>query len=111
MIEQRVDDWIEEGIKLFGPNTKRWKSVCPCCGRVTKVQEFIDLGQNENAAFQNCIGRFNGKGKPGLKGTIENNANGCDWAAYGLFGTLDKGRIVIADNGTKINVFDFAKEG
>ena len=33
---------------------------------------------------------------------------GCDWAAYGLFGTLGKGRSVTTEDGNVVEVFDFA---
>jgi hypothetical protein len=36
---------------------------------------------------------------------------GCDWAAYGLFQTLGKGRVVIAEDGSEVPVFDFAPGG
>ncbi|WP_444811862.1 hypothetical protein ACQ0P7_04925, partial [Streptococcus canis] len=30
-----------------------------------------------------------------------------NWAAYGLFGTMGKGRVVILPNEDKVEVFDF----
>lgn len=95
--EQKFDEWEQEGIKLFGEDKKKWKFICPRCGHVASIQDFLDIGCDANDAFQNCIGRM----KKGI---------GCDWAAYGLFGTLGKGKIVISQEGKKVNVFDFAKE-
>ncbi|WP_202946813.1 VVA0879 family protein, partial [Rhodanobacter spathiphylli] len=51
-----------------------------------------------------CVGRYTGKGSP-RKG----DSSGCDWAAYGLFGTLGKGRIVL-NEGKESEVFDFAEK-
>ena len=36
--------------------------------------------------------------------------NVMDWAAYGLFGTLSKGDIVITENGNRIKVFPMAEK-
>ena len=35
---------------------------------------------------------------------------GCNWAAYGFFGTMGKGRTVIMEDGKKVEVFAFAGE-
>jgi hypothetical protein len=55
-------------------------------------------------APQGCIGRTNGKGSNNGK----DQGFGCNWAAYGLLGTLGKGRTVIFSDGHESEVFDFA---
>ena len=56
--------------------------------------EFEELGKSANTAIQNCIGRFT-------------KEKGCDWTAYGLLGTLDKGINVKNVDGSTIQIFDF----
>ena len=101
--KQPLQEWLEEGKQKYGEDVKKWKFKCPACGHISSVQDFVDVGGDANNAYQNCIGRFNGKGKGGGK----DEGFGCDWAAYGLFGTLGKGRFV-ANEGKEIDVFDFA---
>ena len=104
MIKQTLTEWQEEAKNRFGDNPNSWKFVCPACGRVTSLKEFVDAGGDKNGVYQECIGRVNGKGSPDGK----DNGFGCNWAAYGLFGNLGKGRIVITPKGNEIEVFDFA---
>lgn len=84
----------------FGEKTSQWKFVCPRCGNIQTPKDFLDVGLDKDRAaqlsYQDCIGRHT-------------KEKGCDWAAYGLFGTLEKGRIVITPEGKEVQVFDFAK--
>lgn len=99
MIKQTLEEWKTEATKRFGEKTAYWKFVCPRCGNIQSPKDFVDAGINEEDAatnsYQGCIGR-----------SVKDQ--GCDWAAYGLFGTLGKGRIVIAPDGREVEVFDFA---
>lgn len=106
MIKQTVEEWREEAVKRFGENVRDWKFQCPACGHISSVQDFINAGEDASGAYVNCIGRVNGKGADGMKGKDE--GHGCNWAAYGLFGTLGKGRLVVVDDGHEVEVFDFA---
>jgi hypothetical protein len=103
MIKQTLKEWLDEGKERFGEDFTKWKFKCPACGHINTGQEFKDAGADPNDMYVNCIGRFTGKGSP-QKG----DSSGCNWAAYGLFGTLCKGRIVIKE-GKEIEVFDFAE--
>jgi hypothetical protein len=105
-----LDEWKAKGEKLFGKDLLDWKFVCPACGRVTAIQEFKDLDVDPNQAPQICIGRVNGKGMSGWTGKKKDNSDGCDWAAFGLFGTLGKGEVVVAEAGTETEVFKFYEE-
>ena len=104
-----VKEWQEEGKRLFGADIMKWRFRCPMCGHVASVQDFKDAGADSpNAAFQECIGRYTGQGSPD---SVKGNPNGCNWAAYGLFGIPNgKGRLVLAEDGTVVEAFDFARE-
>lgn len=42
------EEWKAEGIELFGEDVRQWEFVCPACGIVTKVQEWIvEVGYGE----------------------------------------------------------------
>lgn len=102
-----VSEWLDEGRRRFGPDPLDWKFQCPVCGRVYSVREHKEAGSSgPNSAYQECIGRY--LGAEHFRG---DNRNGCDWCAYGLFGTLWKGQLVQAEDGTIVEVFRFAKEG
>lgn len=80
-------DLAAEARRRFGDDPTLWAFVCPSCGDVATVADFIRAGEGERAG-QECIGRLLGalskdakRGKDGIvRGT-----RGCDWAAYGLF--------------------------
>lgn len=103
-----ASEWLAEGKRFFGDNVRQWRFKCPMCGKVYSVQEFIDArGKGgPNGAYQECIGRYKGAGSPGAQ---DGNPNGCNWVAYGLFGTCGKGRLVQADDGSVIEVFHYAE--
>lgn len=103
----KQSEWMEEGKKRFGEDFMKWKFVCPMCGHVASIQDFKDVGASSpNVAYQECIGRYTGKGSP-----KEGDSSGCNWAAYGLFGIPNgKGIIVISDEtGNGVECFDFAE--
>ena len=104
-----VKEWLAEGRELFGRDIMKWKFRCPMCGHVASVQDFKDAGaEDPNDSFQECIGRYLGAGAPG---SPDGNPNGCNWASYGLFGIPnDKGRLVMAEDGKVLEIFDFARE-
>lgn len=89
-MDYTADSWRAEGKRLFGEDFTNWRFKCPHCGRITKGQEFKDLGAPLNAMYQECIGRYD-------------KSRGCNWAAYGLFDICN----------THVDgapVFDFAPE-
>lgn len=98
MIEQSAEEWRDEAIQRFG-SLLQAAFVCPNCGRrntVEEFREFEDKGAIPDTAAKQCIGRFDPE-------------RGCDWAAFGLFRTLGKGRRVTVEGGDVIEVFDFAE--
>lgn len=63
-----------------------------------------NAGADPDDIYTNCIGRFTGKGSP-----QKNSKDGCNWAAYGLLGTLGKGDIVKLPDGKEVEVFKMAE--
>ena len=102
------DDWIAEGKRRFGDDLRNWKFVCPACGRTNTGKEFEDAGAGPNKPYSTCIGRHNGKGANGMANHILIPEYGCNWAAFGLLGTLGKGNIVVTEDGNEVDVFAFA---
>ena len=101
-----VKDWLEEGRHRFGPDPLNWRFQCPVCGRVYTVLEHMEAGSSgPNSAYQECIGRYL---KAGPFNPKNGNKNGCDWCAFGLFGTVGKGQLVEAEDGSVVEVFQFA---
>lgn len=102
-----LEGWRTKLKDLYGTQARDFKFKCPACGKVTSVAEFVEAGltQDEamNVAYQECIGRYTGAGSP------QKGKQPCNWAAYGLFGTLGNGVIVVAPDGKEIEVFDFAE--
>lgn len=69
----------------------------PC--RTSRTRE----PKSPNCAYQECLGRYTGKGTP-KKG----DSSGCNWAAYGLFGIPAEHDIVIVAPGDQVDVYPFA---
>lgn len=103
MIKQTLEEWRAEMKKRFA-SKEDTSFTCPACGRVSTIKDFVDAGGKDEDAPQACIGRTNGKGSKNGK----DEGFGCNWAAYGLLGTLGKGRTVVFPDGHEAEVFDFA---
>ena len=109
---ETLAEWQAEGGRRFGGDDfEKWQFECPACGHVATVIDFKEFGGQPDDSYKNCIGRFNGKGVDGMTCSASKKPppeHGCNWAAYGLFGTLSRGAVV--KNGDKIiEVFDFAE--
>jgi len=106
-----IEEWRAEGKRLFGDDYRDWRYVCPACGRINTGREFEVAGAAPNDSYSTCIGRHNGKGVKGiaLKKGAPPPETGCDWAAFGLFGTLGAGCVVVNDEGIETEVFSFAE--
>ena len=102
MEKQTLKEWRAEAAQRFGKDPSKWAFVCPACGHVATVGDFLELGADASLAYQECIGRVSSPVRP-----PDDPDQGCNWAAYGLFGTLGKGRIVAAGE-KDVEVFDFA---
>jgi hypothetical protein len=61
---ERVDheEWIKQGVELFGLQSERWRFICPSCGHVQTLQDFLSLGMHRRQAEQivgfSCIGSW-----------------------------------------------------
>lgn len=102
-----LEEWRQKLKTLYGTEHEKYAFKCPACGNVSTVADFIAVGLSKedalNIAYQECIGRHTGAGSP------KEGKTPCNWAAYGLFGTLGKGVNVVNKEGKEIEVFDFAE--
>lgn len=101
------DELVTAARERFGDDASQWAFVCPNCGDVATVQDFIDAGK-PNAAGQECIGRHKGAlaGKPTGDSGRSIAERGCDWVAYGLIGGPVE---VILANGKCVRSFELAE--
>lgn len=98
-------DWLAEARRRFGDNALDWRFVCPFCGNVASGRDWKDAGGDPQRSYVECIGRLIGA-KGGLNRDREQP---CDWAAFGLLGTLHGGARVKHQSGEML-VFDFAPQ-
>ncbi len=60
-----LDDWYYQGVELFGLEPKGWRFICPSCGHVQALKDFLDLGMKRQQAEQivgySCIGSWTRK--------------------------------------------------
>ncbi len=110
MKEMKIEEWRTLGTKLYGEDVHNWEFRCPMCDKISKVSDFekyADKGAKPASAYQECIGRYEGKGSPKKK-----DGSGCNWAAYGLFGIPGEDKIILKedDGSTIMAIFPFSKE-
>lgn len=105
-VYENLEEWKSEGERRFGKNIMDWCYKCPMCGHVAAVKEFAELGVKDaaNIAYEECIGRYTGKGSP-QKG----DSSGCNWAAYGLLGIPHGGVYIFTGEDKGAHIFDFAE--
>ncbi len=109
-----IAGWRADSLRRFGKadesitSRSLWERVafvCPACAHVATGADFVALGQSPERAATNCIGRY----LEGPSGLGEGDkSQGCDWAAYGLLGTLSSGVQVSFPDGSSIWVFSWA---
>jgi hypothetical protein len=103
-----LEEWTKQGEQLFGKDKKQWKFICPSCGNIQTIQDFIDLKENgvsidPQTAFFSCIGRF----IENNKGTMFNDKSPCNYTNGGLINLSEVK--VIDDEENEHYVFEFAK--
>ncbi len=103
--EIRSDEWIKQGIKLFGKNRFAWRFECPKCGGTQSALDFVNVKRfaaGPRLAFLLCK-----NGALDLK-NVPLNQIGCNFNST----TSDLSQVVIVINpkGKKIPVFPFAKK-
>ena len=102
MIEQTHDEWVASAVRLYGKDPRKWRFMCPACGTVATPEQHIGLGGDLQDGPVVCIKRTH-------KLAVDNDVRAdCDWTAYGLLGTLGRGRVVRNPDGRSDEVFDFA---
>lgn len=94
------DEWEAEGIELFGEDRMDWKFVCPVCGYVASVRDWVEAGAPEGAIAFSCIGRWLDTPRDAFE---EKGEGPCNYAGGGLF---PLNPIDVDGHG----VFDFARD-
>ncbi len=105
MIRQTHEEWVAEAKQRFA-HKEDMSFECPACGHIARLRDFKAAGLDPERAATNCIGRLTGKGVNFLE-VGKDKGDGCNWTAHGLFGTLNKGRVVVMPDAREIRVFDF----
>lgn len=100
------DEWLEEGIDLFGSDVKTWRFVCPVCGHVQTIQDFLDKTNLDKDTIGtvigfSCIGRWIEGSRESLTGE---GKGPCDYAGGGL---MRLNPIHVERDGKTQQAFDF----
>lgn len=96
-----VDAWREEAARRFGPDSMKWRFVCPVCRHEAAVEDWKAAGAVEGEVAFSCVGRH----IPGSQEAFMRTKKGpCDYAGGGLF-RLNPIQIEGLDHG----VFAFAE--
>lgn len=98
-------EWVDEGSRRFGPDKRAWRFVCPACGHVACVQDWIDAGATPLQAAFSCVGRYL---KRRARDAFARGPGPCNYAGGGLFG-LNPVK-VRTQSGKIERVFAFAEE-
>lgn len=51
------NDWRAEAKRRFGENEMDWKFVCPSCGHIASVSDWLAAGATEGEVAFSCVGR------------------------------------------------------
>ena len=95
-------DWQTLGRSRFGEDFKAWRFVCPSCGHVAAVSDWIAAGAPAGHIAYSCVGRALGAERElGGKGP-----GPCNYAGGGLF-KLNPVTVVFPD-GSEDQCFAFA---
>jgi hypothetical protein len=98
-------EWRAEGTRLFGPDAKTWRFVCPVCKHVATPADWHEAGAHDGAIAFSCVGRF----MPNPEKRRKNGDRGpCDYAGGGLF-KLNPTTVVSPD-GSEHQMFAFAED-
>lgn len=78
-LEMTHAQWSAEGARRFGPDVLTWRFVCPSCGHVASVDDWVKAGAKNQVAFS-CIGR-----SVGGREAFGEGKGPCNYAGGGLF--------------------------
>lgn len=74
-------DWQAEGVRLFGEDRRAWRFICPACGHVASVADWMAAGAKEGEVGFSCIGRR----QPKPRDAFVKGEGPCNYAGGGLF--------------------------
>lgn len=95
-------DWLAEAERRFGKYPHQWAFVCPVCGHVATIADWLNAGASESAVAFSCIGRY----RPGAAAAFSGKPGPCNYAGGGLF-RLNPVHVVFPDGSTR-ETFEFA---
>ena len=104
-------EWLAEGKRRFGGDFKKWRFVCPVCGFVQSAQDYYDAGAPSAAVAFSCVGRWRKDAQDAMTASpaFTTGARPCNYTGGGLFRLNPV--IVVMDDGSESQAFEFAKEG
>jgi len=111
IVETTLEEWQEEGKRLFGEDEFKWEFVCPSCGHVQSAEDFRsykEQGATPNTAMLSCIGRYDGHMDNDAFGSPGKGKEPCNYTSGGLFNINPVS--VLNNDGTKLRVFDFNRK-
>ena len=100
-------DWIADGRKLFGDDPFVWEFVCPSCGHIQKMNDFLkhkDKGATPSTAHFDCIGRYDGH----TDVDMFTRPGPCNYSSGGLI-CITPVLITDEETGKTYKSFDFAR--
>ncbi len=103
------EEWMQEGMRRFGPVHDDWKFVCPACGYVASVRDWRMAGAEEGHIAFSCIGRLLPKHlRREAFGTARNNRRPgpCNYAGGGF---LACNPVMVNQGGVVRATFAFAE--
>lgn len=106
-----AEDWLAEGVRLFGEDPKLWRFVCPNCKNVQTIADFLELRKagikvkDAQVAYFNCIGRYDTRISSDKIGTMTDKKKPCNYTLGGLLRLVKT--VVLDDEGKEHPVFEF----
>ena len=77
-----MEQWVAEGIQLFGEDKSKWKFICPNCGNIQTGEDFRKIHVDPSGkVYFSCIGRFMTHGEVG---DIGDKISPCNYTLGGL---------------------------
>ena len=105
MKEQRIlseAEWREEGVKKFGPDTSKWRFVCPTSGHLATPEDWRAVKAPHKSIAFSCVGGW----MPESTATLGEKGKGpCNYAGGGLF-RLNP--VLVKTGAVEHQMFDFA---
>ena len=95
-------DWLAEGVSRFGEDKMNWRFVCPLCGHIASVQDWIDVDAPDGAIAFSCVGRWIFDSNE----IADESPGPCTYSGGGFF-KLNPVH-VITDDGKEARFFEFA---